>query len=241
MPYGLVMGASGDIGQAICYALAEEGWSLYCHYHRNQEKVLSLVSDLRQRYPQQDFFVVSLNMLEESAISTFVSQLFQVDGIIFASGFTVYELLPEITSQQMDSLWQIHVKTPLLLLQQLQVKLAQNSRGRVVFISSVYGQHGSSMETVYSAVKGAQEGFVKAYAKEVATLGITVNAIAPGAVNTQMNQNWSTTEKVSLAADIPLGRMAEPKEVAAACKYVCSKEASYTTGTTLVVAGGWMD
>ncbi|MEO1769303.1 elongation factor P 5-aminopentanone reductase [Candidatus Enterococcus ferrettii] len=241
MPYGLVMGASGDIGQAICYALAEEGWSLYCHYHRNQEKVLSLVSDLRQRYPQQDFFVVSLNMLEESAISTFVSQLFQVDGIIFASGFTVYELLPEITSQQMDSLWQIHVKTPLLLLQQLQVKLAQNSRGRVVFISSVYGQHGSSMETVYSAVKGAQEGFVKAYAKEVATLGITVNAIAPGAVNTQMNQNWSITEKVSLAADIPLGRMAEPKEVAAACKYVCSKEAGYTTGTTLVVAGGWMD
>lgn len=241
MPYGLVMGASGDIGQAICYALAEEGWSLYCHYHHNQEKVLNLVSDLQQRYPQQDFFVVSLNMLEESAISAFVSQLFQVDGVIFASGFTVYELLPETTSQQMDNLWQIHVKTPLLLLQQLQTKLAKNGNGRVVFISSIYAQHGSSMETVYSAVKGAQESFVKAYAKEVASLDITVNAIAPGAVNTQMNQNWSTNEKASLAADIPLGRMAEPNEVAAACKYVCSKEASYTTGITLVVAGGWMD
>lgn len=241
MPYGLVMGASGDIGQAICYAMAADGWSLYCHYHHNQEKVLSLVSDLRQRYPQQDFFVVSLNMLEESAISDFVNQLFQVDGVIFASGFTVYNLLPEVTSQQMDSLWQIHMKTPLLLLQQLQAKLAQSGRGRVIFISSVYGQHGSSMETVYSAVKGAQEAFVRAYSKEVATLGITVNAIAPGAVNTQMNQNWSTSEKESLAADIPLGRMAEPLEVAAACNYLCSKEASYTTGTTLVVAGGWMN
>ena len=241
MPYGLVMGASGDIGQAICYALAEEGWSLYCHYHHNQKKVLNFVSDLQQRYPQQDFFMVSLDMLEESAISEFVGQLFQVDGVIFASGFTVYDLLPETTSRQMDSLWQIHVKTPLLLLQQLQTKLAQSGRGRVVFISSIYGQHGSSMETVYSAVKGAQESFVKAYAKEVATLGITVNAVAPGAVNTQMNQNWSQYERESLAADIPLGRLAEPNEVAAACKYVCSKEASYTTGTTLVVSGGWMD
>ncbi|MGM0214142.1 elongation factor P 5-aminopentanone reductase [Enterococcus sp. AZ109] len=239
MPYGLVMGASGDIGQAICYALAADGWSLYCHYHHHQEKVLNLVSDLQQRYPQQDFFVVSLNMLEESAISGFLNQLFPVDGIIFASGFTAYSLLPETTSQQMDDLWRIHLKAPLLLLQQLQAKLAKSGRGRVVFISSIYAQQGSSMETVYSAVKGGQEAFVRAYAKEVATLGITVNAVAPGAVNTQMNQNWSTSEKESLSADIPLGRMAEPHEVAAACNYLCSMEAGYTTGTTLVVAGGW--
>ncbi|WP_159721506.1 elongation factor P 5-aminopentanone reductase [Enterococcus sp. CSURQ0835] len=241
MPCALVMGASGDIGEAICYELAEAGWSLYCHYHRQQEKVLSLVSDLQKRYPQQDFFMVSLNMLDESAIPHFLTQLFQVDGVVFASGFTFYELLPETTADQMDALWQVHVKTPLILLQALQEKLAQSTQGRVVFIGSVYGHRGSSMETVYSAVKGAQEAFVKAYAKEIATLGVTCNVVAPGAVKTKMNEDWSPAELAELTAAIPVGRLAEPQEVAAACNYLFSQAASYTTGIVLPVSGGWME
>ncbi|MDT2702330.1 elongation factor P 5-aminopentanone reductase [Enterococcus dongliensis] len=240
MPYALVMGASGDIGQAVCEKLAEQGWSLYCHYNQQKEKVLNFVSDLQKRYPQQDFFMVSLDMLKEAEIPSFLAQLFQVDGIVFASGFTFYKLLPETKADQMEALWQVHLKTPLLLLQELQGKLAKNSNGRVVFIGSVYGHRGSSMETVYSAVKGAQEAFVKAYAKEVATLGITVNVVAPGAVQTRMNDNWDLQELVDLKSAIPLGRLAKPSEIAAACSYLFSQEASYTTGIILPVAGGWM-
>ncbi|MDT2612858.1 SDR family oxidoreductase [Enterococcus dongliensis] len=240
MPYALVMGASGDIGQAVCEKLAEQGWSLYCHYNQQKEKVLNFVSDLQKRYPQQDFFMVSLDMLKEAEIPSFLAQLFQVDGIVFASGFTFYELLPETKADQMEALWQVHLKTPLLLLQELQGKLAKNSNGRVVFIGSVYGHRGSSMETVYSAVKGAQEAFVKAYAKEVATLGITVNVVAPGAVQTRMNDNWDLQELVDLKSAIPLGRLAKPSEIAAACSYLFSQEANYTTGIILPVAGGWM-
>ncbi|MGO2892957.1 MAG: elongation factor P 5-aminopentanone reductase [Enterococcus devriesei] len=241
MPYALVMGASGDIGQAICEKFAGEGWSLYCHYNQQKAKVLSFVSDLQKRYPQQDFFMVSLDMLREAEIPHFLDQLFQVDGIVFASGFTFYELLPETKADQMEALWQVHLKTPLLLLQALQEKLARNNNGRVAFIGSVYGHRGSSMETVYSAVKGAQEAFTKAYAKEVATLGITVNVVAPGAVQTKMNTNWTEQELAELNAEIPLGRLADPKEIAAACQYLFSKEASYTTGIVLPVAGGWME
>lgn len=97
------------------------------------------------------------------------------------------------------------------------------------------------METVYSAVKGAQEAFAKAYAKEVATLGITVNVVAPGAVQTKMNDHWDPQELSELKAEIPLGRLADPEEIAAACNYLFSKEASYTTGIILPVAGGWME
>lgn len=241
MPYALVMGASGDIGQAVCEKLAGQGWSLYCHFNQQKEKVLNFVSDLQKRYPQQDFFMVSLDMLREAEIPNFLDQLFQVDGIVFASGFTFYELLPETKADQMEALWQVHLKTPLLLLQGLQEKLAKSKRGRFVFIGSVYGHHGSSMETVYSAVKGAQESFAKAYAKEVATLGITVNVVAPGAVQTRMNENWDLQEIAELTSEIPLGRLADPSEIAAACTYLFSKEASYTTGIVLPVAGGWME
>ena len=153
MPAALVLGASGDIGEAVCRRLAKEGWSLYCHYHRNEEKVLKFVSELRQSYPHQDFFMVCLDMLDYREIAPFLAGLFQVDGVVFAAGFTKYGLLAEHSQQDMSALWQVHVETPMLLLQALEGKLRQSGRGRVVFIGSVYGLAGSSMETVYSVSK----------------------------------------------------------------------------------------
>lgn len=240
MDYALVMGASGDIGEAICHRLAAEGWSLYCHYHTNQKKVLKIVSELRQNYPQQDFFMVSLDMLDTAPTPEFFKSLFKVDCIVFASGFTKYGLLQDHTQPEMAALWKIHVETPILLIQQLEEKLRQASTARIIFIGSVYGITGSSLETVYSAVKGAQQSFVKAYAQEVASWGITVNCIAPGAVATKMNEMLTATDMTELTQKIPLGRLANTTEIAAAVAYLCSKDAQYTTGTILPITGGWL-
>jgi len=235
----LIMGASGDIGASIARSLAEAGYNLVLHYHENEKKTLKIYQELKARYFEQDFFMLSLNMLNESDIQTFSQQLFAIDCVIFASGFSYYQLFSEHSSEEMENLWKVHLKSPMLLLQKLENKLRVSHHGRVIFIGSIYGQLGSPMEVVYSAVKAAQEGFVKAYAKEMATTGITVNLVAPGAVDTRMNQQWTEEEREMLDAQIPIGRMAQPDEIAGLVKFLASDSASYITGAVIPVDGGW--
>ncbi|MBP1041111.1 SDR family oxidoreductase [Vagococcus sp. BWB3-3] len=238
MKYALILGASGDIGQACAQSLAASGWSLYCHYHQQAEKVKNLTKVLEKEYPKQDFFSLQFDMRQEE-LPTLVAPLFQVDAIVFASGGTIYKLLTETSSEEMEQLWQVSLKTPMRLCQQLQPKLAQSKQGRIVFVGSVYGSAGSAMEVVYSTLKGGQEAFAKAYAQEVATLGITVNVVAPGAVNTQMNQEWTREERAELVSDIPLRRLAEPEEIADLVDFLVSEKSAYITGTTIPISGGW--
>lgn len=237
--YALIMGASGDIGCACARKLAAAGWSLYCHYYQNQVKNKQLVTELSQKYPQQDFFSVSLDMSQSEDIDHFLCQLYDVSAVVFASGTTVYKLLTETSSEEIELLWHTHVKVPILLCQKLQNKLSASQNGRIVFIGSVYGISGSALEVVYSAMKGAQQSFAKAYAQEVASLGMTVNVVAPGAVNTRMNQDWTNEERAMLMDEIPAHRMAEPIEIASVVEFLLQEDAKYLTGVTIPVTGGW--
>ncbi|TFJ43312.1 3-oxoacyl-ACP reductase [Carnobacterium divergens] len=240
MKFALVMGASGDIGKAIAADLASDGWSLYLHGFKDHLSLDEQLERYQNQFPKQDFFKLTLDMTDEKGAATFLEALFQVDAVIFSSGFTSYQLLTEVSAVEMEKMWQVHLKTPLLLLQKLQPKLAKSTLGRIVFISSVYGEVGSAMEVLYSTLKGAQLAFVKAYSKEVASLGITVNAIAPGAIQTKMNSEFSETEVTELVQEIPVGRLGQPNEISFWAKQLLKKESSYMTGQTLTISGGWL-
>jgi 3-oxoacyl-[acyl-carrier protein] reductase len=240
MKSALIMGASGDIGRGIALELAESGWSLYLHYHKDYKSVEKQLQNYRTKFPKQDFFGIHLDMTDESGIEEFIENIFQLDAVIFSSGFTTFQLLTEVTSKTMDDMWAVHVKTPLLLLQTLQTKLAYSHSGRVVFISSIYGESGSSMEVIYSTTKGAQLAFVKAYSKEVASLGITVNAILPGAIETKMNVDFSDLEIARLKEDIPVGRMGSISEISFWVHQLLETRSAYLTGQSIVVSGGWL-
>ncbi|MGX6970058.1 elongation factor P 5-aminopentanone reductase [Vagococcus bubulae] len=239
MKYVLVTGASGDIGEACVKQLAKKGYSVYCHYFRNEQKMKSLLSDLILQYPKQDFFALQADLSSPNSVEELIQNMFQLHAIVFAHGDTVYKLLSDTTPDEMTYLWLTHVYNPIRLCQLCQPKLTQHSHSQIVFISSVYGLIGSSMEVMYSTVKGAQIAFVKSYAKEVASMNLTVNAVAPGAVDTHMNALWSKEEKETLRSDIPLNRLAHPKEVASLVSYLLSSDASYMTGTTIPLTGGW--
>ncbi|MQS96654.1 SDR family NAD(P)-dependent oxidoreductase [Lactobacillus halodurans] len=238
--YALVMGSSGDIGTSSAKKLAKNGWSLYLHYNRNKERIEKLRTELVDKYPQQDFIPIKFDMTHD-AVSDLTKQIFGLDAIVFAQGNTYYKLLVDISEEEIDSLWNIHVKLPILILKQLQDKLAKTHHGRVVFIGSIYGKIGSAMEVVYSTVKGAMSSFADAYAKEVASLGISVNVVAPGAVNTKMNtQEFSQEDLESVKDEIPADRLANPDEIADLVSYLVNIKSNYLTGQTIYFAGGWL-
>ena len=239
MKSALIMGASGAIGAACAEELAAKGYSLYLHYFTNLKKVQSLGESLQKKFPQQDFFVVSLDMHDAQAIPAFCQQLFGVDAVVFAQGSSWYGFVSEMPAARLTELFAEHIMTPIALLQALENKLAQSKSGRVIFIGSIYGQVGSSMESVYASVKGAQLGFVKSYAREVATLGITVNLVAPGAVNTPMLAQFTTEEMNDLNNELPLLRPAQPAEIAYFVGVCADERATYLTGSVINVDGAW--
>ncbi|KAF0424820.1 elongation factor P 5-aminopentanone reductase [Pediococcus acidilactici] len=239
MKFALVCGASGNIGTAISRQLAQQGWSLYLHYHQNSTAVADLALELQHQYPKQDFLTVAADFRDEAAATKLATQIFSLDAIVFAQGTTIYQLFDDFDASQLENLWLEHLKVPLLVIKKLVSKLADSGHGRIVFIGSVYGAVGSAMEVPYSMLKGAMSSFANAYAKEVASLGITVNVIAPGAVQTQMNANFAETEIEAISEEIPVGRFANPAEVAYLVQMVLAEEAAYLTGQTIYVDGGW--
>ncbi|MDE1548956.1 elongation factor P 5-aminopentanone reductase [Jeotgalibaca caeni] len=240
MKIALITGASGDIGANIARRLASNGWSLYLHYHTNRAKIDVLLEEFEEQYPKQEFYPIHVDLVQENAAEQMKGQIFSLTAIVFAHGTTEYGLLQDLEPEKMDLLWNMHVKTPVLITQAFQNKLHQQENGRIVFISSVYGEMGSSNEVFYSTVKGAQLAFVKAYSKEVASLGITVNAISPGAISTQMNNEFDEEDLLQLSAAIPLGRLGTTDEVSFWVEQLLQPESRYMTGQSLTVSGGWL-
>lgn len=237
--YALILGSSGDIGTSTAKKLAKEGWSLYLHYNNNKQRIDELMDELSAKYPHQDFIPIHFDMLNDD-VKRLTEQIFGLDAIVFAQGNTYYKLLVDIKENELDNLWKIHIKLPILIMKEFQDKLANSHHGRIVFIGSIYGKIGSAMEVVYSTVKGAMSSLADAYAKEVASLGISVNVVAPGAVNTKMNSEFSKEDLEGVKEEIPANRLAQPDEISDLVSYLVNIKSNYLTGQTIYFAGGWL-
>ncbi|MBF2676459.1 elongation factor P 5-aminopentanone reductase [Listeria welshimeri] len=236
--YAFVTGASGEIGQAICIALAKAGWNLYLHYYQNRQAVEDIVPKLQAE--NIDVILVQADFDDFSSLKEIEKQVFQVDAFIHAAGHSHYALFQDTTDLDMTKLWNVHMYMPMRLIQIFIPKLMKSQQGRIVFISSIWGEIGASMEVVYSTVKGAQIAFCKALSQEVGLSGITVNAVTPGVVKTKMMDQFLLEEKEILRQEIPLKRFAKPEEIAETVEFLTSKKASYITGEVLRLNGGWL-
>ncbi|MGE8034291.1 elongation factor P 5-aminopentanone reductase [Lysinibacillus sp. NPDC093692] len=237
--FALVLGASGEIGRAICQSLAEDGWSIYIHFSNNEKAAQALYHSLSENFPSQEFMLVQGDFSKASGAQLLASQIFNVQAIVFANGQAYYSLLEDTTVEDMDALWRVHVQNPMRLTALLSSKLRAHDVSYVLFIGSIWGEAGSAGEALYAAVKGAQHAFVKSYAKEAALSRIRVNAIAPGFINTSMNSHLSEEELDYILEDIPLGIAGQTTDVAKMVRFYLSGNADYVTGQVIRLNGGW--
>jgi len=235
MKYALITGASGGIGRSIARQLARDGYGLFLHYYRNKLRVESLCEELGVWST-----AIQADLATRDGAEQLVAQIDRpLDAIVHVSGNSYYGLLTDMADEDVQRLVQLHLTSPALITKKLLSPMIRKKSGNIIVISSIWGLTGASCEVVYSMVKGGQNTFVKALAKELAPSGIRVNAVAPGAIRTEMLQSFNETELQQMAEDIPLGRIGEPNEVAQTVSFLLSDAASYITGQIISVNGGW--
>lgn len=235
-PWALITGATGSIGQAAAFALAEK-YNLILHYCHNKEKAVKieegLASATKVTLFQADFKDPELTVEALAKLPD------TPDLIVHSAGVSRPMLFQEETSSKMSEEMNIAVITPAAIIRSLLPHMIQNQSGNIIFVSSIWGETGASMEVTYSTCKAAQNGLVKSLAKETAPSGIRVNAVAPGAVDSDMMKMYSSEEQREITSEIPLSRFAKPEEIASCITFLSEKESSYISGHVLQVNGGW--
>ncbi|MBO9128890.1 SDR family oxidoreductase [Bacillus sp. 165] len=236
--YALVTGASGGIGASVAKTLAAKGYSLYLHYHTNEETVKELYKKLQTEYTE--IYMVQADLSEEKGADLLWEQIHhELEAIVYTAGKSVFGLVTDTSEEQLRSMMTLHLTNLYRIGNKALPTMIRNRAGSIVVISSIWGQTGASCEVLYSMVKGGQNTYVKALAKEVALSGVRVNAVAPGAVETDMLSIFSEEERKEIAQDIPMGRLAYADEIADTVSFLLSKQSSYITGQVLGVNGGW--
>jgi len=233
----LVTGAGRGIGKAIAKALSRTGRFVYLNYNSNREKAEKTLEEISSHGGRAQLlqFNVSSKKESEKAIKQIIKQKGKIDILVNNAGIRDDMLMVWMKPENWQNVLDINL-TGFFNVTRLTVKHMLPKRfGRIVNISSTSGQTGQAGQVNYSASKAGLIGATKALAREVAKRDITVNAVAPGFIETEMTDDLKMEE---IAKTIPAGRLGKPEEIAAAIVFLCSKDAGYITGPVIGINGG---
>ena len=237
----LVTGGAKGIGAEICKALANDGYRIALNYNSSFENADALKKELS---PVTHIEIFKADVSVSSEVERMFSEIKKVFGgvdiLVNNAGIAQQALFTDITDEMWQKMIGVNLTGAFNCCRRALPYMINKKSGKVINIASMWGEVGASMEVHYSASKAGLIGLTKALAKELAPSGINVNAIAPGLIETSMNSNISVEDLNSFVEEIPLGRMGNANEVAAAILFLASENSDYITGQVLGINGGYV-
>jgi 3-oxoacyl-[acyl-carrier protein] reductase len=236
----LVTGASRGIGRAIAVALGQVGAYVVINYRGNQEAAESALKELHNTGAQGELcrFDVAVETEVDAAVKKIVDGQGKLDILVNNAGVTSDTLLIRTKAQDWDQVIGTNLRGTVLCTKAVCRAMIRQRCGRIVNLSSVVGQTGNAGQSIYAATKAGIVGFTKSVARELASRGITVNAVAPGFIETEMTANLSPQLQEEFLRSIPLGRFGTSEEVAQLVVFLTGPGAAYITGQVMNVNGG---
>lgn len=237
MKVAIVTGASRGIGRAIAIALAEEGYNLVLNYRKSREELEELASTLKTETVLVQGDVSNFDEAE-NIINTAKSAFGQIDLLVNNAGITKDNLILRMSEEDFDAVQNINLKGTFNCTKHVSRIMLKQKFGKIINIASVVGITGNIGQANYAASKAGVIGFTKSIARELASRSITVNAIAPGFIETKMTDAISEDAKQASLSNIPLGKFGQPEDIANVVVFLASDKANYITGQVIKVDGG---
>lgn len=242
----VVTGGSRGIGRAICIALAAPDTGIYFNYFSpsNPDAEAAAAAETEKLVADAQGFATSksVNIANENEVVSFFQEIIdktgRIDVLVNNAGITKDGLLVRMKEQDWDVVLNINLKGSFTCTKIAAKVMMQQRYGRIINMASVVGVTGNAGQANYSASKAGLIGLTKTAAKELASRGITVNAIAPGFIETDMTATLSEKARNAMLSQVPMGRAGQPEDIAAAVAFLASESASYITGQVIHVSGG---
>ena len=236
----LITGASRGIGAATARRLARAGYAVAVNYCRSEERALALVEELREA--GHTAMAVHADVSDPDQVGNMVDNVLdkfcQLDILVCNAGRSWVGLLGDMTPEEWRELFAVNLDSVFYCCKAVMPHMIHRKRGKIITISSMWGQVGASLEAAYSASKAGVIGLTKALAKELGPSGITVNCVAPGVVDTEMNQNLTAEDLDALRQETPLERIGRAEDVAESVLFLASEGADFITGQVICPNGG---
>lgn len=235
----IVTGGSRGIGAEIVKQLAMENYNVVLNYHQSEKQAKEIQKHLLEKGKNIEIFQADVSKRDEvKKLVEFTKQKFKtIDVLINNAGISQEKLFTQIEDEEWNNMSNTNLNSVFYCTQEVLPEMIKKQNGCIINISSIWGITGGSCEVAYSTVKAGINGMTKALAKELGPSQIRVNSIAPGIIDTQMNDNLSIEEKEEIKKEIPLNRIGKPIDIAKCVKWLIEDE--YTTGQVISVNGGW--
>ncbi len=236
----VVTGASRGIGRAVALRLAQDGATVIINYNGSEEKAKQTLSEMEEQGGKGAIYQCDVSDFEqcEAFIKDVIKTYGSLDILVNNAGVTKDGLLMAMSEEDFDRVLDTNLKGAFHTIRFAARQMLKQKSGRIINMASVVGVSGNAGQANYAASKAGVIGLTKSAAKELASRGITVNAIAPGFIETDMTAALSEDVKAGTMTQIPLGCFGKPEQVAAAAAFLASEDAAYITGQVLHVDGG---